>query len=217
MTIRAVTFDLDGTLYKKGPVKRRFFFRHFAALKHVRVAQAVREAMRGEVFASGTDFFRAEQNEVARRLELDVDGAREVLHDVYEVRLLDVLRAVGPQKDAKAALSRLREAGVRCAVVSDFAVEDKLAALGLADVGFDALVAADATGALKPYPGCFEAALELLQVAPEDAVHVGDRADTDKKGAESAGMRALVLGQDVPSLAAAADRVLAWRAQGGAG
>ena len=46
---------------------------------------------------------------------------------------------------------------------------------------------------MKPHPSIFSAALQLLDVAPADAVMVGDSVRQDVEGALGAGMRAILL------------------------
>jgi len=87
------------------------------------------------------------------------------------------------------ALTRLRALGLELAVVAnwDYGLPEHLERLGLAG-HFTAIVTSAATGAAKPDPRPFLAALERLGVAPERALHVGDSAD-DEEGARAAGMR----------------------------
>jgi putative hydrolase of the HAD superfamily len=58
---------------------------------------------------------------------------------------------------------------------------------------FTATVYSGEIGYCKPRPEPFRKALEMLDVAPEDAVHVGDIERTDVAGALAAGMRAIRL------------------------
>jgi putative hydrolase of the HAD superfamily len=48
-------------------------------------------------------------------------------------------------------------------------------------------------GYMKPHPSIFRAALELAQVAAADSVMVGDSYSHDVQGAESAGMRGILI------------------------
>jgi putative hydrolase of the HAD superfamily len=55
----------------------------------------------------------------------------------------------------------------------------------------------------KPDPRIFEAALAALQVAPEDAVMIGDSLARDVAGAHAAGMRAIWIDRGMPENASA--------------
>ncbi len=192
--IRAVSFDLDGTLYGAKPVRRRFAFKNVFSLRAVRVRQAVRTELRPQAFADGAAFFEEETRLCAERLDLGGEQTRALLDDLFGERLCAVLRAVGPRADARSALTSLVERGFKIAVVSDFAVDDKLEALGLTDLPFSATVAADACGALKPHRRAFNAAANALGVNPSEILHVGDRMDTDVAGAIAAGQIPFFLG-----------------------
>jgi FMN phosphatase YigB (HAD superfamily) len=84
------------------------------------------------------------------------------------------------------ATARLRRAGVRVAVVSnwDVGLHEHLATLGLELPVFTSAAA----GEPKPAPAVFALALAHLDTDPAGAVHVGD-SEADRAGAAAAGMR----------------------------
>lgn len=92
------------------------------------------------------------------------------------------------------ALARLRAAGLRLGIVSnsDGRVDQALSAAGLREF-FDVVIDSSVFGAEKPDPAIFRAALEALEVAPEEALYVGDLYDVDVLGARAAGMDAVLL------------------------
>lgn len=96
--------------------------------------------------------------------------------------------------DVRPALEALAAAGLRLAVISNW--DDRLPrvlrALDLASA-FDAIVVSHEVGVEKPHAAIFEAAVERLGVAPQEAVHVGDSQVEDVEGARAAGLRALWL------------------------
>lgn len=79
----------------------------------------------------------------------------------------------------------------RLAVVSNFdyapTARRILERAGVADL-FAAVVVSDEVGWRKPCPIIFETALARLEVAPAEALFVGDRADIDVLGAQRVGM-----------------------------
>jgi HAD superfamily hydrolase (TIGR01509 family) len=99
--------------------------------------------------------------------------------------------------DVGPALHRLRAAGLRLAVISNWVWEAPrlIRALGLAD-WFETVVISDRVGYNKPHPAIFRAALEASGVAPGRAVHVGDSYLKDVVGATAVGMRAILLVRD---------------------
>lgn len=192
--VAAVTFDLDGTLYDDRAIRWRYVLRNWRSLRVVRVARRVREELRAERFADGATLEREEARRVAERLETSPEDARRQMQRALHERLVEVLGQVGPRDDARHVLETLTARGLRIGVISDYAVDEKLNALGLTDLPWAVRIAADALGALKPSARCFSAAASGLDLPPNRVLHVGDRFDTDVLGAQGAGMRALLLG-----------------------
>ena len=90
------------------------------------------------------------------------------------------------------ALRDLAATGVAIAVVSnaDGLVESTLRRC---EIPFDVVIDSTIVGFAKPEPEIFALALEKLNVAATDAVHVGDMASADVDGAHAAGVRPLHL------------------------
>lgn len=101
-----------------------------------------------------------------------------------------------PYPGVREALTRLRMAGVRLAIVTDGEVDMqawKVRALGLSAF-FECVVVSDALGGRdvrKPHAAPFLAALEGLGVGADRCVVVGDRPEKDVIGAVVAGIRAI--------------------------
>jgi putative hydrolase of the HAD superfamily len=72
----------------------------------------------------------------------------------------------------------------------------KLARAGLMD-RFRCVVGVDTAGCAKPEPGIFQYACDVLSLAPEQVVYVGDRADTDAAAAVAAGLHGVWLDRHV--------------------
>jgi putative hydrolase of the HAD superfamily len=89
-------------------------------------------------------------------------------------------------------LRDLAATGVAIAVVSnaDGLVESTLRRC---EIPFDVVIDSTIVGFAKPQPEIFACALEKLNVAASDAVHVGDMASADVDGAHAAGVRPLHL------------------------
>jgi len=96
--------------------------------------------------------------------------------------------------DAPAALSLVRGAGLRAAVISNSngSVHSILEALGLA-AHLDFVLDSFLVGVEKPDPRIFRLALERAGVEPAQAVYVGDLYSVDVLGARAVGMGAVLL------------------------
>ena len=186
MALRAVAFDLDGTFYrysmlllKSLPLIARHA-RFFAAFGQVRRAIRALRPIR--------DIRRLQAEMVAHRLSCPPDRAGELIEQVVYGKLAEALRGIHPLPCLKLCLGRLKEAGLKLAVLSDLPVERKLAFLGLE--GFwDAALCSETTQYLKPNPEPFSYLAESLGIPPAEILYVGDRYRYDVIGAWEAGLR----------------------------
>jgi REG-2-like HAD superfamily hydrolase len=113
--------------------------------------------------------------------------------------------APGAQACARAVARR----GMKVVVVSnwDLRLRSTLEALGV--LGWvDAAIISAEVGVEKPHPGIFHRACERVGVSPASALHVGDDANNDLRGAQKAGCSALLWPDQVGSFAALARRLL---------
>ena len=96
--------------------------------------------------------------------------------------------------DVVPALEQLTSAGYRLGLASnwDSRLPLLLERLDLLDE-FEALVYSAEVGYEKPHQALFHSVLEVMELAPEEVAHVGDRRLDDVEGAEAVGMRAFLL------------------------
>lgn len=194
--VRAVTFDVDGTLYDKGAVRWPMVWRNLTRLSAMRVGLRVREELRGQAFADGAALRDEEARNVAVRLEVSPAEARRLLDDIFDRSLCACLPRVA-QPALTASLGSLARRGVALAAVSDRRIDDKLQALGLMTDGltplFPVRVSADDEGVLKPSTALLERAAARLGVPLESVVHIGDRDELDGEMARRAGVRFILV------------------------
>ena len=117
------------------------------------------------------------------------------LVDVEDALLAAVRFRAYPE--VPAALERLRAAGARLAVVSnwDVSLHDVLERTGLRGL-LDAVVISAELGVAKPDPAIFLAALDRLGATVADAMHVGDSPDADVAGARAAGLEVVFVARN---------------------
>jgi REG-2-like HAD superfamily hydrolase len=101
---------------------------------------------------------------------------------------------------AAESLQRIRNAGIKTAIVSNFDTRlwRILRELHIEQL-FDAVIISAEVQAEKPNPVIFQAACSALGLAPEQCVHVGDDRRNDLYGARDSGCFAWLWGQDVAS------------------
>lgn len=135
---------------------------------------------------------RRVMDEVPALAGVDFESWFGVLYDAFGSS-----RVWAPFDDAIPALDALRARGCRLAVVSnwDSRLHTILAERGLT-AKVDAVIVSSEIGWKKPHTAIFRAALDALRVEPADAIHIGDSVGDDMIGAESAGLRGLLLRRD---------------------
>ena len=96
--------------------------------------------------------------------------------------------------DVDIVLSSLRAAGFCLALVSNAvpSTRDRIRSLGL-EPYFDAILLSGEVGFEKPSPEIFLEALNNLDMIPTEVVHVGANYTSDVRGAQSAGIPAVLL------------------------
>ncbi|HKY80090.1 MAG TPA: HAD family hydrolase [Sphingobium sp.] len=188
-----VVFDMDGTLYDQGRLRRRmagliardaFRNRSLAAMRTLAAFRRRREMLGG---AMAGDFTTAQYELPGHR----PDEVRAIVADWMEQRPLALLpgcRAAG----AEALFQRLARRHV-VAVFSDYRAEQKLDALGLSA---RLVIAAEDVGRLKPDPAGLLNLMAQAGVSAERTLMIGDRDDRDGEAARRAGVRALIRGRD---------------------
>ena len=208
---RLAVFDLDGTLYEQGPVRRRMMAELLTApaaegrlfrLNALRRYRHLREA-------EGADPMPGFEDRILTRLASETGRPREeiraLVSEWMERRPLRRLRAARV-RGAGRLFAGLRAKGVRVAVWSDYPVADKLAALDLdAD---DTASAGDAdVGRLKPDPAGLRVLLDRAGCTPSEAVMIGDRESRDGEAARALGVAFLLRqkGGALPDFVALAD------------
>ena len=210
-TLRAVLFDLDGTLMDHDAARVAGLQAHLdGRLPDLEARELERldgewrrlEALHYDEYASGRCSFMEQRRRRAYGIhealgrELESDAAADEWFAAY----LDHYRAAWSAfEDAIPALDALitvnRE--IKLAVVTNGEGEPqraKLAAIGLAE-RFALVVASGEVGVSKPDRAIFLLACERLGVEPANAAHVGDRLDLDANGAAAAGLRGIWLDQ----------------------
>lgn len=189
--IRAVLFDLDGTLYRmprllKVHVTLDLLF-DLNILRHV---SGAREWVRQREFADGEALQGAFFQELARRAFIRPPVAARWYEQRFIASFLTQLeKRCQPRPGITRLLGDLRKKGLKVGVLSDYEkVAERLEALRLPVTFFDELVSAGQSGALKPSPKPFFMAAHRLGVDPSAVLMVGDRDDMDGAGARAASM-----------------------------
>lgn len=188
-------FDLDGTLYRVRRLRVLWRLRHQRGL--VVAHAAARERMRRESgFGSEAALRRREAELVAPAQQLSLTRAEAELATLHADLPAALTEGREPFEGVAQALWRVKAAGLKIAVYSDYAPDEKLRHLGLDRLPWDLTLGAEQLGRLKPDPDGFRTVAERLAVEPGQLVFIGDREDLDVAGAISAGLRAWRFGPE---------------------
>jgi len=98
--------------------------------------------------------------------------------------------------EVEEVLSELKRRGLKIGIVSTAYEEEIHLILEKADLDkatFDIIVGVDTIRKAKPNPDVFKYAISKLNVKPEETIFVGDNVEADYKGAENAGIHALLI------------------------
>jgi putative hydrolase of the HAD superfamily len=189
--LRAVIFDLDGTLLNRKLAHARFMLdqaiRFSSDLPGVSPQAYLEVAVRFDL--NGT---------AARKESFPLIGQELALSDALTGRLMDDYRARFPASctlfpGVNETLEALRTAGLRLGLITNGSAVmqgGKLEAVALR-ARLDAVLISEVEGLRKPDEAIFRLAAARLDTEPADCVFVGDNPDADVRGAKRAGMRAV--------------------------
>jgi putative hydrolase of the HAD superfamily len=198
--IRAITLDLDDTLWPFAPIGARIervldaWMREHSPQTAAMFPIEKMRALRDDTFAANQHL--RHDLSALRRLTLETalresGGALHRLDEVYEIFFAERNR-VEFYPDALEALQRLA-ARVPLASLSNGNAD--LCRIGV-DHHFTARLHSREHGAAKPEASFFHAACNALNLPPQQVLHVGDHAQMDVIGAMNAGMRGCWLNRE---------------------
>lgn len=200
--IDAIILDVDGTLYRPGPVRRRIaLLLAGACLTHpLRTPRAIRaiRAFRGSLEAlrgvPGTDHPAEQLRRTVERTGMSQARVRCLVAEWMFERPLDLIGGF-PRNGLHRFLRLALQRGVRLGAFSEYPCEGKLASLGVREP-FSAVVSSfdPEVRRFKPDPAGFLHTARLLESRTETTLVIGDRDDADGAGARAAGMAFIRIG-----------------------
>ena len=193
MEIKAVTFDVGGTLIEPWPSVGHVYA-DVAARHGVDVGADILNARFRSAWSARKSFehSRAGWEELVDEVFL---GLCKPPRETFFAKLYDRFSESGAWRvydDVVPALDALASRGIKLAVISnwDERLRGLLRVLGL-DRYFEAFAISCETGFPKPSPVIFEQAAIKLGLSADAILHVGDSAEMDVAAARAAGLHAL--------------------------
>jgi len=198
MAVKAVAFDIDGTLY---PNWRMQIFSFSFLLSHFSLIMAFSKVRKDLRKIENIDDFRGVQSEfMAKKLGTSVDKATSVVEEIIYKQWENIFKRVKPYKGLQDAIEQLKSRGLKLGVLSDFPVGNKLNYFSV-EGAWDVTMSSEETGYLKPHKKPFLTLAERLGCRPEEVLYVGNSYEYDVKGASSTGMKTVYIqwrGKRVP-------------------
>ncbi len=187
--LRAVIFDLDGTLYESRRFPLRLILSDPLHISFLASERKIRRQLRERHFDSVQEYYDTLFTLMGKGSARRARKCREwFLHSYMPAQIRIIREVFGPREGAKQLLRALRAKGYKLALLTDYGcAEEKLSACALSASDFDAVWESPALGGLKPRAEVFLGACAALGVQPGEALMVGDKADTDG-GALAAGL-----------------------------
>jgi putative hydrolase of the HAD superfamily len=191
--IRALTFDLDDTLWDNRSVLMAAEQAMYDWLTYDYPRIAARYSLedlrqlRIELVRENPDL-RNRISELRRqslRLAAHSSGYDDSLVEPAFAVFLEARHRITLYDDVTPALQRLRAAGYRLGSITNGNAD--VQRLGIGHL-FDFSLTAESVGHAKPHPRLFETACRLAAVQPAQLAHVGDEAETDLAGGLAAGV-----------------------------
>lgn len=190
--IKAVAFDIDGTLYRTWKLNIRILF-HFLRYNQFFLKYGIVRAKIRKIPLKD-DFKTTQTQMMAERLGCSPAEAELLLTRIVYAGLSSYFYKIKPYKGAVELIQDLKNAGFKIALLSDFPPEQKGDIWGVKEL-CDVVLGTEETGALKPSAEPFKKMAELLNLPAEEILYVGNSHKYDVVGSKNAGMKAAWLVQ----------------------
>lgn len=191
-----VVFDVDGTLYDQGRLRRRMGLElvlTFLARADVTSLKVLAVYRRHREVIAEEEAENFEPRLIRATAERTGCSPEQVTAIVERWLMERPLRHLAPCRYAgiDRLFAGLRRAGKRIGILSDYPAQAKLEALGLCA---DHIVSAGdpEVRRLKPHPRGLQRLMEIAEAKPSKTILIGDRYERDGLAAERAGTRYLI-------------------------
>lgn len=185
--IKAVAFDIDGTLYKDFDLNIRVFPQVLShAIFYINYGRARKMLRKLDYYQ---DFGKAQAELTGKLLHCSTQSAEKKINSIIYEGLKKYFPRFNACKGALEFIQKLKAANVKVALLSDFPPEQKGDIWGIKPY-CDVILGSEQIGALKPSPVVFSKLVEELGVPAETILYVGNNHKYDVIGPKKAGMKA---------------------------
>ena len=184
--IKAVAFDIDGTLYRAWKFNLRIFpyfvFHSFFFLKYGLVRNIMHRT------AATPEFVKLQASHMAKKLNCSQEEAQERLEKIVYKGLEKYFVNIKPCHGSVEFIKELKANGYKIGLLSDFPPEQKGSIWGVKEI-CDVVLGSEEAGALKPDSTPFLKLAKEFNLPPEQILYVGNNHKYDIEGAHNIGMK----------------------------
>ncbi|MBI9098865.1 MAG: HAD family hydrolase [Spirochaetaceae bacterium] len=185
MAIKAIAFDIDGTLYPNWKMQVNsipFFALH---PKLIYKFGEIRKEIR--TLENIDDFYKIQAQLLGKALSVSTEEAAQLIEKYFYTEWEKTFSRIKPYGNVEKVIKSIRAMGLKTAVLSDFPIGEKLKYFGLDNL-WDIEISSEDSGYLKPDKRPFLYLSEKLVLKPEEVIYVGNSYKYDVVGAKKAGM-----------------------------
>lgn len=189
--IKAVLFDIDGTLYPKCCMNKNLLVSALSAPLFSIRYNNMRSRMRMEDGlavgpALDRDAFREKEARLLYKKGYDLASYLSKYERLFESRWDELFKNIVPYPGMFDTLKKAKDSGCLLGALSDFPLGHKLETLKIASL-CDFKASSEDYGYLKPNPVPFAAMLDAMNIKANEALYIGDSYSKDIVGAKNVG------------------------------
>ena len=188
--IKAVAFDIDGTLYPDWKLYLRIIPYFMRNLSFYSRFNRVRKILHRT--APLADFYEYQARLLGRMMGISREEAKIHIQTICYDGMMAYFRRIKPYPYVLECIRSFKAAGLKIGILSDFPPEQKGNIWGIREL-CDVCIGSEESGALKPSKYPFGILSMKLGVEPGEILYVGNSVKYDVLGSRNAGMKSAYL------------------------
>lgn len=184
--IKAVAFDIDGTLYANSRLYAMIIPYFLKNLKFFLSFNKVRKILHRT--APLPDFYEYQARLLSEQISVSPELAKKMIQEIVYDGLKPYFQKIKPMTYVHETFEKIKSAGYKIAILSDFPPSQKGDIWGL-DKYCDVILGSEECGALKPSKYPFGIMAQKLGLQIDEILYVGNSISADVKGANNCGMK----------------------------
>lgn len=199
MDIKAICFDIDGTMYPIWMTRLSLVPTIFPSISLMRKTQKFRASIReeggGKTVPENQEGYRKRQALFVKKelkSTLSVEEIDQKITTQFYERMKSSFSHIRPFSHLRETLLYIKEQNIILGALSDFPIDNKLNILKVGDL-IDFSACTEESGYLKPHSAPFKLVGKMMGVPLKNILYVGDSYSKDIIGAHNMGMQTCLL------------------------